>query len=325
MNKDYYAGIDLGGTTIKMGICSSDGQIVQEIKWPTPKGPYLLVLDTFQQMLQLLLDQNQLSIKDLTGVGVGVPALLDVKNGFVYEIVNLGWKDVFLKKELEARLKLPCFLDNDANAAAIGEMWQGAGRGANHLVCITVGTGIGGGLILNGDIYHGSSGLAGEIGHYTVRPDGGRLCNCGNVGCLETETSASAMIYYGKQAIVQGKPTSLAKCMDQKGDLSARDVVAGAMANDQVCLEIIQRVGYYLGLALAQISNVLNPEMIVIGGGVSKAGDFFLDPIRANFRKFALKKVSEITKIVPAQLGNSAGWLGSAWLVHRNLANIGGV
>lgn len=325
MSKPYYAGIDLGGTTIKMGICTSEGQIVEEIERPTPKGPYPHVLDAFQQMLQLLLAQNQLSMKGLAGVGVGVPAFLDAKNGVVFETVNLGWKNVHLKKELEALLSLPCFIENDANTAAVGEMWKGAGKGIHHFICITVGTGIGGGLILNGNIYHGSSGLAGEIGHYAVRPHEGRMCNCGNRGCLETETSATAMIYYGKKAIDEGKPTVLIKSMDEKGQLTARDVVEGAIAKDRVCLEIIQRVGYYLGLTLAQISNVLNPQRIVIGGGVSKAGDFFLEPIRANFRKFALKKVSEVAKIVPAQLGNSAGWIGAAWLVHRSLEKNGGV
>lgn len=324
MNKHYYVGIDLGGTTIKMGICTTDGHVMQEMERPTPKGPYLLVLDTFQQMLQDLLSQRQLKMENIAGVGVGVPAFLDVKSGFIYEIVNLGWKEVPLKRELETLFNLPCFVDNDANTAAIGEMWQGAGRGASHLICITVGTGIGGGLILNGDIYHGSIGLAGEVGHYTIRPDG-RLCNCGNTGCLETETSATAILYYGKEAIKQGKPTVLKKRMDDKGNLTAQDVLDGAKADDSVCIEIVQHVGYYLGLTLAQISNVLNPEIIVIGGGVSKAGEFFLDPIRINFRKFALKKVSEIAKIVPAQLGNSAGWLGAAWLVHRDLAKNGGV
>ncbi len=322
MDNQYYAGIDLGGTSIKMGICSSNGQIICEQEQATPQGHYENVLDAFQQMLHQLLAEAQLSPKDLVGVGVGVPALLDVEQGFVYEIVNLGWKNVPLKTELEKRLGLPSYVDNDANTAALGEMWQGAGKGSRHLICITVGTGIGGGLVLNGDIYHGALGLAGEIGHLTIRPEGGLPCNCGKFGCLETETSATAIAYYGRKAVDEQRETRLTEIA--RGVITAKDVIDAARSGDAEGMKILHHVGYYLGLALAQMSNVLNPEKIVVGGGVSKAGDFFLDPIRENFRKYALNKVSETTDILPATLGNKAGWLGAAWLVHRNSGQNGG-
>ncbi|WP_134704677.1 ROK family glucokinase [Ammoniphilus sp. YIM 78166] len=318
MDNQYYAGIDLGGTSIKMGICSPDGQIICEREQATPQGHYENVLEAFQQMLHQLLAEAELSPKDLAGVGVGVPALLDVEQGNVYEIVNLGWKNVPLKAELEKRLGLPSYVDNDANTAALGEMWQGAGKCSRHLICITVGTGIGGGLIINGDIYHGALGLAGEIGHMTIRPEGGLLCNCGKPGCLETETSATAIAYYGRKAVDEQQETRLTQTLKQQGVITAKDVIDAARSGDVVSVKILHHVGYYLGLALAQMSNVLNPEKIVIGGGVSKAGDFFLEPIRENFIKYALNKVSETTDIVPATLGNKAGWLGAAWLVHRN-------
>jgi glucokinase len=306
MGKKYYVGIDLGGTSIKAGIVSTTGELLAEREQPTPRGPYQEVLHTFREMIHSLAQDLSISMGEIGGVGVGAPALLDVKRGYVHEIVNLGWHDVPLKEELESLLKLPCYIDNDANTAALGEMWKGAGRGAQHLICITVGTGIGGGLILNGDIYHGVIGLAGEIGHLTVRPEDGRLCNCGNIGCLETETSATAMIHYGKQVL---------KTIEQ---VTAKDVIDAAKDGNEQCLQIVQRVGYYLGLSLAQAANLFNPEKIVIGGGVSKAGEFFLQPIREQFNKFALKKVAEVAQIVPAELGNRAGMIGSAWLAHKH-------
>lgn len=323
MGKRFYAGIDLGGTSIKMGICTEQGEMVIERERPTPQGHYSKVLEAFQQMLQDLLSEVNLSLNQLSGVGVGVPALLDIEKGFVYEIVNLGWRDVPLKQELTTLLGIPCYIDNDANTAALGEMWQGAGRGADHLICITVGTGIGGGLIFNGDIFHGTNGLAGEIGHVTVRPDEGRPCNCGKTGCLETETSATAIAFYGKKAVEEGEATLLADVMKRTGTVTAKDVIDAAKQGDEIGERIVRHVGYYLGLTLAQLSNVLNPQKIIIGGGVSKAGDFFMDPIRENFNKYALSRVSGSTDILPAKLGNRAGWLGAAWLVHRN-AGIGG-
>lgn len=318
MSQKVYVGIDLGGTMIKMGLCSTEGEIIQEVEQPTPKGSYQEVLQSFKLLLADQLKQTKLSTDHVMGVGVGVPALLDVKKGFVHEVVNLGWRDVPLKDELERVLDLPCYIDNDANCAALGEMWQGAGKGSSHLICITIGTGIGGGLILNGDIYHGALGLAGEIGHLTVRAEDGRRCNCGKVGCLETETSATAIAYYGNRAIELGKETQLRMRPESSGNITAKDVFDAARNGDQVCHHILNQVSYYLGLTLAQVSNVLNPEKIVVGGGVSKAGSFFLDPVREQFRQHALKQVAEIAEILPAQLGNSAGWLGAAWLVHRN-------
>ncbi|RKD22612.1 hypothetical protein BEP19_10145 [Ammoniphilus oxalaticus] len=325
MNKKVYAGIDLGGTTIKMGICSTDGAVIGETKHPTPKGPYQDVFRTFQQLLSDLLLQAGLSIHDVIGVGVGVPALLDVKKGYAFEIVNLGWRNVPIKFELERYLGVSCFVDNDANVAALGEMWQGAGRGAAHLICVTVGTGIGGGLILNGDIFHGAVGLAGEIGHLKVRPEIGRRCNCGNIGCLETEASATAIVFYGRTAVESGEATQLRQILDQsRGSLTARDVVDAAKNGDLVSIKIMERVSHYLGLALANLSNTLNPEKIVIGGGVSRAGSFFLNPIRDQFRTYALDQVARSVELLPAELGNTAGWLGAAWLVHRNLGEDGG-
>ncbi|HJV45478.1 MAG TPA: ROK family glucokinase [Bacillota bacterium] len=320
MTKKFYFGIDLGGTSIKMGVISVEGKLLLEREQPTPKGPYLDVLHVFKRMMHQLLDGSSISNDEIMGVGVGVPALLDVESGYVHEIVNLGWKDVPLQRELENLFNLPCFIDNDANTAALGEMWQGAGRNAKQLICITVGTGIGGGLILNGDIYHGAIGMAGEIGHMCVATDKGRLCNCGQSGCLETEASATAIIHYGKQAILEGKLQH-----PDPEHLTAKDVIDAARTGNIECNRIIQQVSYYLALALAQAAAILNPEKIIIGGGVSNAGQFFIQPIRHYFEQFALKKIRENVRIVPAELGNKAGMIGAAWLVHNHCRQIGGI
>jgi glucokinase len=316
MSASYSLGIDLGGTAIKMGICSSDGRILRHTERPTPKGSYKLTLQTFKQMAEELLQDSQLTMEDIAGIGTGLPGFLDINKGYVFELVNLGWKEIPLKEKMEELFGVPCFIDNDANTAAIGEMWQGAGRGAKELVCITVGTGIGGGLILGGQIYHGVSGMSGEVGHMTVVRRDGRLCNCGRKGCLETETSATAIAYYGSKAAAE-EETTLKEILRDKGHITAKDVIDCAKEEDEVSLRILNQVCEHLGFGLAQIANILNPEKIVIGGGVSRAGEFFLARVRNAFSQFALKKINEAVAIVPAELGNEAGLLGAAWLVFE--------
>jgi glucokinase len=317
MSASYSIGIDLGGTAIKMGICSSDGRILHHIEQPTPKGSYESTLQTFGQMVKELLLASQLTMRDIAGIGTGLPGFLDIDKGYVFELVNLGWKEIPLKEKMEEFFGVPCFIDNDANTAAIGEMWQGAGKGAKHLICITVGTGIGGGLILNGQIYHGATGLSGEVGHMTVVRSNGHLCNCGRVGCLETETSATAIAFYGKKA-AQEEETKLKEILKDNGYITAKNVIDCAKEKDEASLRILNQVCDHLGFGLAQIANILNPEKIVIGGGVSRAGEFFLVNVRDAFDRYALKKVNEAVKIVPAKLGNEAGLLGAAWLVHHD-------
>ena len=314
--KDVYIGIDLGGTAIKMGICSSQGKIIGDFQKPTPKDRnYLTLLSVMVEMVQELLDQTGAPRESLRGVGIGVPALLNVRTGFVYEMVNLGMKNIAFKQELEQALQLPCFLDNDANTAAAGEKWLGAGRGSQHVFCITLGTGIGGGLILGGNIYHGSDGLAGEIGHVVVRPETGRQCACGNIGCLETEASASAVEFYGTEVAKQGK-TLLTEIWKRTGNVTAQDVFQTSQKGDKKSQGIVDQAAYYMGLTLAQVSTILYPEKIIIGGGMSQAGEALLQPIRSYFMKYTLSQISKTVKIVPAELGNRAGWLGAAWLVH---------
>lgn len=219
-----------------------------------------------------------------------------------------------MKNLLEAETSLPVVVDNDANMAAIGEMWKGAGNGAKNLVCVTLGTGVGGGVIANGQIVRGTNGAGGEIGHITSIPDGGAACNCGKTGCLETIASATGIVRIAKEKLTNSEADSILR---QAEHVTAKDVFDAAKANDRLALEIVDFVTFHLGLALAHVANALNPEKIVIGGGVSKAGDILVQHTGHYFRRFAFPRVAEGASIVTATLGNDAGVIGGAWLAKQ--------
>jgi len=318
MKQSVYIGIDLGGTSVKMGLVDQLGNILDTLEKPTPvKAGYHQVLAVFSQMAEQLCRESDYEWENIIGVGVGVPALLDLPEGIVVEAVNLGWYDVPLKQDLERLWPVPVIVDNDANAAALGEMWNGAGKGALHLICLTLGTGIGGGVIINGDIYQGANGCAGEVGHMTVKHHSGRRCNCGRKGCLETEASATAIVLDALEQVKGISKGLLKEEYDKTGTMTAKAVVQLAQQGDFVCQEIIVKVGCTLGNALAQMCFLLNPEIIVIGGGVAQAGKILFDSIIEAFNKAILPRVAESTIIVPAKLGNQAGVTGAAWLIHR--------
>ncbi|TGE38016.1 ROK family glucokinase [Desulfosporosinus fructosivorans] len=318
MNPSVYIGIDLGGTSIKMGLVDQLGNILHTQESPTPvKAGYHQVLKVFSQMTQQLFKDSQYEWKDIVGVGVGVPAFLDQRQGIVIEAVNLGWDHVPLKEDLERMWTVPIIIDNDANAAALGEMWNGAGKGASHLICLTLGTGIGGGVIINGNIYHGANGSAGEVGHITTNHQNGRSCNCGRKGCLETEASGTAIVLDALEQVKGMSTGPLKEEYDRTGTITAKSVVQLARRGDPICKKIITKIGRILGCTLAQMCYLLNPEIIVIGGGVARAGKILFDPLIQAFHDAVLPRVAENTSIVPAMLGNQAGLTGAAWLIHR--------
>jgi len=205
---------------------------------------------------------------------------------------------------------LPAFLENDANVAALGEQWRGAGQGSANMVMVTIGTGIGGGIVLDGRLYTGANGAAGELGHAVIEP-GGPQCSCGRRGCLETLTSATAMVRMAREAMDRGVKTELSK----EENLEARDIIMAARAGDRLALEIVEKAAYYLGIGLGNIINILNPDTIVIGGGVSRAGELLFEPLCRAARENCLESAGSIVRIVPAQLGNDAGFVGAAKLV----------
>ena len=236
--------------------------------------------------------------------------MIDMSTGIVRLAANLGWHDVAVKDLLEAALGKPVKIDNDANVAALGEAWSGAGAGIANVVCFTLGTGVGGGLIINEKLYLGYHGMAGEIGHLPMVMSGGRTCGCGQTGCLETIASATGIIRTAKEAVARGEKTS----MSQVEITSAKVVFDAAKAGDALALNIIKEAAYYLGRAMALLTAVLDAQRFVVGGGVSLAGELLFSEIRSVYSKYTTAALRENVEIVPALLGNDAGVIGAAGL-----------
>ncbi len=321
MERPLLVGVDLGGTAIKIALLDSGGTILHKTQVPTPvaEGEDGVIAAIAQATADILAEKGA-DASRVAGIGIGVPGFVEEETGVVYQAVNLHWKHTPLKQKLERLTRLPVYVDNDANNAALGEMWRGAGQGAKDMIAITLGTGVGGGVLLNGQIIHGRKGMAGEIGHITVRPEGGPACNCGRTGCLETYSSATAIIREATQAANQGKSERLAAILREQGSLNAKHVFDAALAGDEAAIAVIDQAAYYLGLALSHLANILNPSKIVIGGGVSAAGDFLFSRIRASFERFSLPLAAESCEILPATLGNDAGVIGAGWLVASRQA-----
>ncbi|TSB46707.1 ROK family glucokinase [Alkalicoccobacillus porphyridii] len=310
----WLVGIDIGGTTIKLAFITESGEIISKWEIDTSKdGSGSSVVNDIGRAVRGNLSELGKQPEIITAVGAGAPGFLEMETGFVYEAINLGWKDFALKDELEQELGVPVAIDNDANIAALGEMWRGAGDGAKDVLFITLGTGVGGGVIANGEILHGSNGMAGELGHITAVPENGWLCNCGKAGCLETVSSATGIVKLAAE-IIPSHPESTLKPLLEKEQLTAKDVFVAAEKEDRAALAVVEKSMYYLGFALANLANTLNPSKIVIGGGVSKGGQTLLKPLIDVYAKFALKRVYEAADIKIAQLGNDAGIVGAAWI-----------
>ncbi|MFJ8245483.1 ROK family glucokinase [Peribacillus asahii] len=316
----WLVGVDLGGTSTKLAFINTSGEIIY--KWQvvtdiSENGVH--IIPNIVKEIDAKLAELKKKRSELLGIGMGAPGPVRSESGSVYEAINLGWRNYPLKDVLEKKTLLPVVIDNDANMAALGEMWKGAGQGAKDLVCITLGTGVGGGVIANGQVVHGASGAAGEVGHITVVTENGAPCNCGHTGCLETVASATGIVRLAKGALTKKKISLLQEKMNEGNLLSAKLVFECAAEGDKLSLEIIEQTSHYLGMALAHIGNLLNPEKIVIGGGVSKAGDLLINSVRTVFQKHAFKRVSKSTEILQATLGNNAGVIGAAWLIKNQL------
>ncbi|MCM3566620.1 ROK family glucokinase [Neobacillus mesonae] len=324
MAGQWVAGVDLGGTTTKFAFITMDGEIVEKWEIPTDnrdegKNITLNIADSISGKLK----GHGKDKEQLAGIGIGAPGPIDYENGIILNTVNLGWQDYFpLQASLQELTALPVLIENDANCAALGEMWMGAGNGAADLVCVTLGTGVGGGIIANGNIVRGIYGAAGEIGHITVIPFGGAPCNCGKTGCLETVASATGIVRLAMEALREpGAAGELAEQYRVKGSITAKDVFDCALSGDLVSKKVADMAALHLGLALANIANTLNPEKIVFGGGVSKSGDFLISLVKTHFDRFAFTSVRNSTKLTLASLENHAGVIGAAWLIKNKLEN----
>ncbi|MCR2820392.1 ROK family glucokinase [Lederbergia panacisoli] len=312
-NEKWLLGIDIGGTSVKLAFLSEEGDIIHKWEIPTniANNGSSIISDIGKSVHQKLAELN-VPHEKLKAAGVGAPGPIDQEKGVMFEAVNLGWPDNYqLRNLMQEAVGVPVAIENDANSAALGEMWKGAGKGAKDLIAITLGTGVGGGVIVNGDIVHGAKGAAGEVGHITAVPEGGYMCNCGKTGCLETVASATGIVRTAKALLAEYEGDTK---LNKNGDFTAKDIFDAAQADDELALITVDSLANHLGLALANIGSTFNPEKIVIGGGVSKAGDFLIGKIGQYFKKYAFKPVGESTDIVLAQLGNDAGIAGAAWL-----------
>lgn len=306
----YSFGVDVGGTTIKMGLFNMEGNVLDkwEIKTRTEEGGVNILPDIARAVNDKMAEKS-IEKTDVAGVGIGVPGPVDAK-GIVHKCVNLGWGVFNINEELGRLLELPVKGGNDANVAALGEMWKGGGQGFESIVVVTLGTGVGGGIIMDGEILTGAKGAAGEIGHIHVDDNETEVCGCGNKGCLEQYTSATGVVRLANRRLKDNtKPTCL-----KAGAVSAKDVWDAVKAGDEVAKEIAEQFGEYLGKGLAAVACVVNPEAFVIGGGVSKAGDVLLDYIRKNYSPYVFHASRDV-RFTLATLGNDAGIYGAAKLV----------
>ncbi|MGT2948828.1 ROK family glucokinase [Streptococcus devriesei] len=313
-------GIDLGGTSVKFGILTLDGQ-VQE-KWAIETniledGKH--IVPDIIASIKHRLDLYGLSKDDFAGIGMGSPGAVDRAQKTVTGAFNLNWAETQeVGAAIEAELGIPFAIDNDANVAALGERWVGAGDNNPDVVFVTLGTGVGGGIIADGNLIHGVAGAGGEIGHIIVEPDGGFECTCGNKGCLETVASATGVVRLGRLMAESYEGTSSIKAAIDNGDsVTSKDIFTAAAAGDKFADSVVEKVGFYLGLATANISNILNPDSVIVGGGVSAAGEFLRSRIENYFQKFVFPQVKKSTKIKIAELGNDAGIIGAASLARQ--------
>lgn len=314
-------GIDLGGTTIKFAIVTTDGTMQQ--KWTIPTNisqEGTKIIPDIIASLTATLTSNNLTFHDFYGIGMGTPGSVDRINGTVTGAYNLNWvTKQAIKQQIEQAIGLPLMLENDANVAALGERWQGAGENQPDIVFITLGTGVGGGIIANGQLLHGLNGCAGEIGHITVEPTGFN-CTCGKRGCLETVSSATGIVRLAVEMSSQFvRESEIKQQLDAGKKLSSKEIFDFAQLGDLFAQTVVDRVCFFLGLAIGNISNTLNPAHVVIGGGVSAAGEFLLERVQSYFETFTFPEVRDSTKICLAQLGNDAGVLGAASLVLEHI------
>ena len=307
----YCFGVDIGGTTVKIGLFDEDGTICDkwEIKTRKENAGENILPDVANSIIEKL-EEKAIDKKDVLGIGTGIPAPIN-EEGIVNGTVNLGWGYKEVKKELEELTGLTVMTGNDANVAALGEMWKGSGKGAKNMVMVTLGTGVGGGIIVDGKILAGSHGAGGEIGHICVDYDETDKCGCGNTGCLEMYASATGIVRLAKRKLAGETRDTKLKTFD---DITAKDVFDCVKENDAVAVEIANQFGEYLGAGMAIVCAITDPSVIVIGGGVSKAGEVLLDYVKKGFQKrcfFANKGV----EFVLASLGNDAGICGCAKMI----------
>ena len=311
--KKYSLGIDIGGTTVKLGLFTFDGELLDKWEIETRKnenGKY--ILEDISKSINSFLDERKIDKKDVVGVGVGVPGPVK-SDGTVLGCVNLGWPVLNVSNELGELLNLPVRVANDANIAALGEMFQGGGKGYKNMIMVTLGTGVGGAIIVDGKVISGANGAGGEIGHINVNPHEKTSCNCNKKGCLEQYASATGIVRIAKELLQKENDDSKLRSVQE---ITAKEIFDAAKEDDKLAREIVDKFSSILGRALSNIACVCDPEIFVIGGGVSQAGDILLDGINKYYKLNAFH-ATENTEFELATLGNDAGIYGGAKLVQE--------
>jgi glucokinase len=306
----YAFGVDVGGTSIKIGFFDTQGEIQEKWEVKTRTENYgVNILEDIAKSIKEKCKELKIDKEEVLGIGIGVPGPVDV-DGIVYGAVNLGWGTLDIPGTMFALTGMRTMAGNDANVAALGEMWKGGGIGHKNIVAVTLGTGVGGGIIVNGEMLAGAVGAAGEIGHIHVEDAETEKCNCGNSGCLEQFTSATGIVKLAKRHLLETDAPSILR----KSEVSAKSVFDAVKEKDPLAIEVAEEFGLYLGKALAGVAAVVNPEIFVIGGGVSKAGPILLTFIEKNFKKYVFKGCLH-TDFALATLGNDAGITGAVRMI----------
>jgi len=321
---DLILGVDLGGSKILTAVVRSGGEILSSDESATraTQGREIVIQSILDSAHSAVKEANY-TIAEISAVGIGAPGISNPEAGILFTSPNLpGWRNVLLRDIIQNELDKKTFLINDANAAALGELYFGAAQGTHNFIYITLSTGIGGGIVINGKIYTGAIGTAGEVGHMTI-DDNGPLCNCGNKGCWEALASGTALAREAKRRIREGAKTSVLKYVDGDAEeITAQIIHSAAEQGDKLAKDLIARTGYYVGVGIANLINIFNPELIVIGGGLSNIGDMLLKPAFKEAAERSYKEAFQAVRFVSAGLGRNSGVLGAAAFALQQMKEI---
>ncbi|HOK29239.1 MAG TPA: ROK family glucokinase [bacterium] len=313
-------GVDLGGTTFTVGIMDFNGNILSSVDTDTPveNGPSA-VMGKILDNIDLAINEAKLSREDILGVGLGAPGILDVERGINIFSPNLKWHNVDMVTPIKDYLNVPVFIENDVRVAALGERRFGAGKGRKYMIFIALGTGIGSGIIINGELFRGSIGGGGEIGHMVIDSNGPK-CNCGNYGCFESLAAGPSMVARAEKAIKSGLETKIFELAERNiGNITPAIIYQAAKLGDKVALDVFRETSFYLGLGLVTLTTVFNPECIIIGGGIAKSWDILMPPAIQMVKTRSFPGSRDVVEIIPSQLGDSAGMIGACVLAIEKL------
>jgi len=318
----FVIGIDLERVnTVRAAITDLRAHVICKREHSLKDTDFSTVVESIVDIIYELIDASGLKIEKVMGIGIGTPGLLDHRKGKVIYSTYLHWRNVPLRALVEQELDIPVIIDTDTNAPVLAEQRYGAGKGARDLIYITIGPGLGSGIIIDGQIYHGIDGTAGEFGHTIIDPNG-PLCSCGNYGCLETLVAESSIMKRATEEINKGKVSLINDLAQNQGGLKPKIIYQAALKGDKLAIEIIQKTGYYLGLGLVNLVNLLNPEVIVIGGDISQVADILLESVKKVVASRALSTPSQRVKIVASHFGKDAGIIGAATLFLESIFRI---